>query len=54
VLKDILSLKEAAAKQLMEGQEYKKCNYKAAKNLCKTKKCACFKADILCNSHCHL
>jgi len=54
VSKIIFSLREAVAKQSMEGQEYKKCNCKTAKNLCKIKKCACFKAGILYNLSCHL
>ena len=50
-----LSLKEAASKQSVNaGQGYNKFNCKVAKNQCKTKRCACFKIGILCNSGYHL
>ena len=49
-----LSRKEPAAKQsLMGGQGYKKCQCKSSGVQCQTKRCACFKAKILCSSSCH-
>ena len=50
----ILTLREAAAKQsLTGGQGFKKCKCKPAKNQCRTKRCVCFKENLLCNSRCH-
>ncbi|XP_043462868.1 KRAB-A domain-containing protein 2-like [Leptopilina heterotoma] len=52
---EYLSLREAASLQsLSGGQGYKKCNCKVSEQQCRTRRCACFKSNILCNSRCHM
>lgn len=50
-----LSLREAAAKQsLTGGQGLRKCACRESGTQCKTNRCTCFKAKVLCSSRCHL
>lgn len=49
-----LSLREAAGKQSFFGKQgHKHCNCKQNAKKCETKRCACFKANLKCNSRCH-
>lgn len=52
---EFITLREAASLQsICGGQGFKKCSCKISQLQCRTKRCACFKANILCNSRCHL
>ena len=46
----IITLREAAQKTINGGQGFLKCNCKSGK--CQGR-CACYKANLLCNSRCH-
>lgn len=51
----LLSVRQASSKQSRAGgQGYKKCNCKASKIQCRTKRCLCVKSNVLCNSKCHM
>ena len=50
----MISVRQAAGKQSFTGgQGISKCNCKALKNQCGTRRYMCFKAGILCNFRCH-
>lgn len=49
-----ISLREAVATESkFGGQGYSSCNCRASQKQCRSKRCACFKANVLCNSRCH-
>lgn len=51
----VLTLTEAAAKQsLVGGQGFHKCTCRESATQCKSNRCSCLKAKVLCNSRCHL
>jgi len=48
----VLSLRQVV-RHSTGGQGYSKCNCRASRRQCCTKKCACFTNNVLCNSRCH-
>lgn len=51
---NIISIRETVSKEsLFGGQGFSKCLCKPAKRQCQTKRCACFKKNVLCGSKCH-
>ena len=50
---DRVSLREALKKSASGGQGFTKCNCSASAKQCRTKRCKCVQAGVLCNSRCH-
>jgi len=48
----VLSLRQSV-NRCTGGQGYSKCNCKASRRQCGTRKCSCFANNVLCNSRCH-